>query len=64
MSEKLEQVEAKYAELCDTVAKLTTQMHEFSKLYNPECVDFGSISEMLFDMLSEIDNELMEENLE
>ena len=63
MSEKLEHLEAKYAELVDTVAKLTTQMHEFGKLYQPECVDFDQIDQMLFDMLSEIDNQLIEENL-
>ena len=63
MSEKLEQLEAKYAELCDTVAKLTQQMHEFGKLYQPECVDFDQIDQMLFDMLGEIDGQLMEENL-
>ena len=63
MSEKLEQLEAKYAELVNTVAKLTTQMHEFGKLYQPECVDFDQIDQMLFDMLGEIDGQLMEENL-
>lgn len=63
MSEKLEQLEAKYAELCNTVAKLTKQMHEFGKLYQPECVDFDQIDQMLFDMLGEIDGQLMEENL-
>ena len=63
MSEKLEHLEAKYAELVDTVAKLTTQMHEFGKLFQPECVDFDQIDQMLFDMLGEIDGQLMEENL-
>ena len=63
MSKKLEQAQAKYAELCDTVAKLRTQMSEFRKLFEPECVDFDQINEMLHDMLGEIDGQLMEENL-
>ena len=63
MSEKLEQAQAKYAELCDTVAKLSTQMSEFRKLYEPECVDFDDIDELLFDMLGEIDQQLCEENM-
>jgi hypothetical protein len=63
MSEKLEQAQAKYAELCDTVTKLRTQMSEFRKLYEPECVDFDEISNLLHDMLMEIDGQLMEENL-
>jgi hypothetical protein len=63
MSERLEQAQAKYAELCDTVAKLRTQMGEFRKLFEPECVDFDDIDEILFHMLGEIDGQLMEENL-
>jgi hypothetical protein len=63
MSEKLKQAEAKYAELCDTVATLTKQIGEFRKLFEPECVDFDNIDQMLGDMLGEIDGQLMEENL-
>jgi hypothetical protein len=63
MSEKLAQVEAKYAELCDTVAQLRTQMSEFRKLFEPEGVDFDDIDEILFHMLGDIDDQLLEENL-
>ena len=63
MSEKLEQLEAMYAELADTVEKLTKQIGEFRKLYEPECVDFDEIDEMLHNMLGEIDQQLCEENL-
>ena len=63
MSEKLEQAQAKYAELCDTVEKLTKQIGEFRKLFEPECVDFDDIDEILFHMLGEIDQQLCEENL-
>ena len=63
MSEKLEQLEARFADLCDTVATLRKQMGEFLKLYEPECVDFDDIDEILFHMLGEIDGQLMEENL-
>ena len=63
MSEKLEQADAKYNELVDTVEKLTKQIGEFRKLYEPECVDFDQINEMLYNMLGEIDGQLMEENL-
>lgn len=63
MSEKLEQLEARFADLCDTVATLRKQMGEFRKLFEPECVDFDDIDEILFHMLGEIDGQLMEENL-
>jgi hypothetical protein len=38
-------------------------MAEFRKIYQPECVDFGQINELLYDMLSEIDDQMIEENL-
>lgn len=63
MSEKLEQAQAIAAELGDTVAKLRTQIREFIKLYEPECVDFDEIDELLFHMMGEIDNQLCEENM-
>jgi len=64
MSEKLEQAEAKFDELVDAVKALTERMDEFRKIYEPECVDFGQINELLYDMLSEIDDQMIEENLE
>ena len=63
MSEKLEQAEAKYDELVDAVQVLTKKITEFRRLYEPECVDFGQINELLYDMLSEIDDQMIEENL-
>jgi len=63
MSEKLEQAEAKYDELVDAVQALSKKMTEFRRLYEPECVDFNQISELLYDMLSEIDDQLIEENV-
>jgi hypothetical protein len=63
MSEQLEQAEAKYAELVDAVQALSKKMTEFRKLYEPECVDFDDIDQLLFDMLGEIDQQLCEENL-
>jgi len=63
MSEKLEQAEAKYDELVDAVQVLTKKITEFRKLFEPECVDFDEISEMLYNMLGEIDDQLMEENV-
>ena len=63
MSEKLAQAEAKYNEMVDAVEKLTKQISEFRKLFEPECVDFDEISELLYNMLSEIDDQLMEENV-
>ena len=63
MSEKLEQAQAIAAELGDTVAKLRTQIREFVKLFEPECVDFDEIDELLFHMMGGIDNQLCEENL-
>ena len=63
MSEKLEQAEAKYDELVDAVQTLTKKMTEFRRLYEPECVDFNQINELLYDMLGEIDDQLIEENL-
>ena len=63
MSEKLEQAEAKYDELVDAVQVLSKTMTEFRRLYEPECVDFDQISELLYDMLGEIDDQLIEENL-
>jgi archaellum component FlaC len=63
MSEKLEQAEAKYDELVDAVQALSKKMIEFRRLYEPECVDFNEISELLYNMLGEIDDQLIEENL-
>ena len=63
MSEKLQQADAKYAELVDAVQALSKKMTEFRKLYEPECVDFDDIDQLLFDMLGEIDQQLCEENL-
>ena len=63
MSVKLEQAEAKYGELVDAVHVLTKKITEFRRLYEPECVDFNEISGLLYDMLSEIDDQLLEENL-
>jgi hypothetical protein len=63
MSEKLEQAEAKYAELVDAVQELSKKITEFRRLYEPECVDFDDIDQLLFDMLGEIDQQLCEENL-
>jgi len=63
MSEKLEQAEAKYDELVDAVQTLTKKMTEFRRLYEPECVDFNQINELLYDMLGKIDDQLIEENL-
>ena len=63
MSEQLEQAEAKYDELVDAVQALSKKMTEFRKLYEPECVDFDDIDQLLFDMLGEIDQQLCEENL-
>jgi hypothetical protein len=63
MSEQLEQAEAKFDELLVAVKALTEKMTEFRKLYEPECVDFDHINELLYDMLGEIDDQLIEENL-
>jgi len=64
MSEKLEQADAKYNELVDAVQALSKKMTEFRRLYEPECVDFNQINELLYDMLGEIDDQLIEENFE
>jgi hypothetical protein len=65
MSEKLEQVDAKYNELVDAVQALTEKMAEFRKItFEFDCVDFDEINEMLHDMLGEIDAQLCEENFE
>jgi hypothetical protein len=64
MSEQLAQAEAKYDELVDAVQALSKKMTEFRRLYEPECVDFDQISELLYDMLGEIDDQLCEENFE
>jgi hypothetical protein len=63
MSEKLEQAEAKYDELVDAVQVLTKKITEFRRLYEPECVDFDEISNLLHDMFMEIDDQLIEENV-
>ena len=63
MSEKLEQAEAKYDQLVDAVQVLTKKITEFRRLYEPEGVDFNQISELLYDMLGEIDDQLIEENV-
>ena len=63
MSEKLEQAEIKYDELVDAVQVLTKKITEFRRLYEPEGVDFNEISGALHDMLSEIDDQLIEENV-
>ena len=63
MSEKLEQAEAKYDELVDTVQVLTKKITEFRRLFEPECVDFDEISNLLHNMLMEIDDQLIEENV-
>jgi hypothetical protein len=63
MSEKLKQAEAKYDELVDAVQVLTKKITEFRRLYEPECVDFDEISNLLHDMLMEIDDQLIEENV-
>ena len=63
MGQKLEQAEAKYDELVDAVQVLTKKITEFRRLYEPECVDFDDIAEILFHMLGEIDGQLIEENL-
>ena len=64
MSEQLAQAEAKYDELVDAVQALSKKMTEFRRLYEPECVDFNQINELLYDMLGEIDDQLIEENFE
>jgi hypothetical protein len=65
MSEKLEQVDAKYNELVDAVQALTEKMAEFRKItFEFDCVDFDEINEMLHNMLGEIDAQLCEENFE
>lgn len=63
MSEKLQQAEAKYDELVDAVQTLTKKITEFRRLYEPECVDFNEINDLLHDMLMEIDDQLIEENV-
>ena len=63
MSEKLEQAEAKYDELVDAVVNFSTLIGEFRELFEPECVDFDQINEMLYNMLGEIDDQLIEENV-
>jgi hypothetical protein len=63
MSERLEQAEARFDELLVAVKALTETMAEFRKIYQPECVDFDHINELLYDMLGEIDDQLIEENL-
>ena len=63
MSEKLEQAEAKYDELVDAVQVLTKKITEFRRLYEPECVDFDEINNLLHDMWMEIDDQLIEENV-
>lgn len=63
MSEKLEKAEAKYDELVDAVQALTKKITEFRRLYEPECVDFDEIGNLLHDMLMEIDDQLIEENV-
>jgi len=64
MSEKLAQAEARFDELVDAVQALSKKMTEFRRLYEPECVDFNQINELLYDMLGEIDDQLIEENFE
>jgi hypothetical protein len=63
MSEKLEQAQAVYDDLVDAVQVLTKKIVEFRKLYEPECVDFDEIRVSLYDMLDEIEDQLIEENL-
>ena len=63
MSEKLEQAEARFDELVDAVQVLTKKITEFRRLFEPECVDFDEISNLLHDMLGEIDDQLIEENV-
>ena len=65
MSEKLAQAKIKYAELVDTVQVLTKQLTEFRKItFEFDCVDFDEIDEMLFHMMGEIDDQLIEENFD
>ena len=65
MSKKMEQAEARFEELVDAVEVLTKKMAEFRKItFEFDCVDFDQISEMLHDMLGEIDAQLCEENFE
>ena len=65
MSEKLTQAEVKYHELVNTVQALTKQLKEFRKItFDFDCVDFDEINEMLYEMLGEIDAQLLEENFE
>jgi hypothetical protein len=65
MSERMEQAEAKYDELVDAVQALTKKITEFRKItFEFDCVDFDEISQMLGDMLGEIDAQLCEENFE
>ena len=65
MSEKLAQAEAKYDELVDAVQALTKKITEFRKItFEFDCVDFDEISEMLDNMLGEIDSQLLEENFD
>jgi hypothetical protein len=39
---------------------LSKTMTEFRRLYEPECVDFDEISNLLHDMLMEIDDQLID----
>jgi hypothetical protein len=65
MSDRLAQAEAKYDELVDAVQVLTKKITEFRKItFEFDCVDFDEISEMLGNMLGEIDDQLIEENFE
>jgi len=65
MSEQLAQAEAKYDELVDAVQALSKKMTEFRKItFDFDGFDFDQISEMLYEMLGEIDAQLMEENFE
>jgi hypothetical protein len=65
MSEKLAQAEARFDELIDAVQVLTKKITEFRKItFEFDCVDFDEISEMLGNMLGEIDSQLLEENFE
>jgi hypothetical protein len=65
MSEQLAQAKAKYDELVDAVDALTKQLAEFRKItFEFDGVDFDEISNMLDDMLGEIDSQLCEENFE
>ena len=60
-TEKQEQIDAKYNQLCSALTSFDFQLREFTRLFDPCIKDIYLRTQGVHDLLMEIDEELIDE---